>query len=245
MRSAITRAIWAGVSSPFDGKIQLRFSSNLPTTLGRTSSRLSVRSSPLTVARTHRPSAPAPGLRGVPLGRAHLAVDLLSRVAVRLGPPQLEGLLERALARFMARHLSSGTPPTPAMFNDLLQLLFTFGVVIPAELSTFFRALVTLDRHHGGARAQVVPDLHHLRHERVGLQDDDVRGPALAHEAAVADASVRPWAQGPRPDSPLPRHRLPGTPAPARPRRISRPRRLAGPARLPGRAATPANAARG
>jgi len=53
--------------------------------------------------------------------------------------------LERALARFMARHLSSGAAPTPAMFNDLLQLLFTYGVVLPAELSTLFRALITLD----------------------------------------------------------------------------------------------------
>jgi ubiquinone biosynthesis protein len=53
--------------------------------------------------------------------------------------------LERALARFMARHLSGGAVPDPAMFNDLLQLLSAYGVVLPAELSTFFRALVTLD----------------------------------------------------------------------------------------------------
>ena len=53
--------------------------------------------------------------------------------------------LERALARFMARHLGSGAAPTPAMFNDLLQLLFAYGVVLPAELSTLFRALIILD----------------------------------------------------------------------------------------------------
>jgi ubiquinone biosynthesis protein len=53
--------------------------------------------------------------------------------------------LERALARFMARHLGSGAAPDAAMFNDLLQLFFTFGIVLPVEFSTFFRALVTLE----------------------------------------------------------------------------------------------------
>ena len=31
------------------------------------------------------------------------------------------------------------------MFNELLQLLFAFGLVLPPELSTFFRALITLE----------------------------------------------------------------------------------------------------
>jgi ubiquinone biosynthesis protein len=53
--------------------------------------------------------------------------------------------LERALARFMTRHLASGTTPSAAMFNDLLQLFFSFGIRVAPELSTFFRALVTLD----------------------------------------------------------------------------------------------------
>jgi ubiquinone biosynthesis protein len=52
---------------------------------------------------------------------------------------------ERALARFMARHLAPGMQPSAAMFNDLLLLLFSFGVLIPAEFSTFFRALITLE----------------------------------------------------------------------------------------------------
>jgi ubiquinone biosynthesis protein len=52
---------------------------------------------------------------------------------------------ERALARFMGRHLGSGSTPSAAMFNDLLQLLFSFGIVLPPEFSTFFRALVTLE----------------------------------------------------------------------------------------------------
>ena len=31
------------------------------------------------------------------------------------------------------------------MFNDLLQLFFAFGINLPPEFSTFFRALVTLE----------------------------------------------------------------------------------------------------
>ena len=52
---------------------------------------------------------------------------------------------ERALARFMARHLRPGSKPSATMFNELLQLLFSFGLLLPAELSTFFRALITLE----------------------------------------------------------------------------------------------------
>jgi ubiquinone biosynthesis protein len=53
--------------------------------------------------------------------------------------------LERALARFMAKHLAAGAVPSAAMFNDLLQLFFAFGINLPPEFSTFFRALVTLE----------------------------------------------------------------------------------------------------
>jgi ubiquinone biosynthesis protein len=53
--------------------------------------------------------------------------------------------LERALARFMARRLGPGAAPNAAMFNDLLQLFFSFGITLPPEFGTFFRALVTLE----------------------------------------------------------------------------------------------------
>jgi ubiquinone biosynthesis protein len=53
--------------------------------------------------------------------------------------------LERALARFMSKHLAAGAAPSAAMFNDLLQLFFAFGINLPPEFSTFFRALVTLE----------------------------------------------------------------------------------------------------
>jgi ubiquinone biosynthesis protein len=53
--------------------------------------------------------------------------------------------LERSLARFMARNLGPGSVPSAAMFNELLQLFFSFGIVLPPEFSTFFRAIVTLE----------------------------------------------------------------------------------------------------
>jgi ubiquinone biosynthesis protein len=53
--------------------------------------------------------------------------------------------LERSLARFMARNLGAGSVPSAAMFNELLQLFFSFGIVLPPEFSTFFRAMVTLE----------------------------------------------------------------------------------------------------
>jgi ubiquinone biosynthesis protein len=53
--------------------------------------------------------------------------------------------LERSLARFMARNLGPGATPTAAMFNELLQLFFAFGITLPPEFSTFFRAMITLE----------------------------------------------------------------------------------------------------
>ena len=53
--------------------------------------------------------------------------------------------LERSLARFMARNLGPGSVPSAAMFNELLQIFFSFGIALPPEFSTFFRAIVTLE----------------------------------------------------------------------------------------------------
>lgn len=52
---------------------------------------------------------------------------------------------ERALARFMAQHLAPGSQPDAAMFNAMLRLMFDYGITIPAEWSTFFRALIVLE----------------------------------------------------------------------------------------------------
>jgi ubiquinone biosynthesis protein len=52
---------------------------------------------------------------------------------------------ERALARFMAQHLAPGARADAAMFNAMLRLFFDFGITLPAEWSTFFRALIVLE----------------------------------------------------------------------------------------------------
>jgi ubiquinone biosynthesis protein len=61
---------------------------------------------------------------------------------------------ERALARFMAQHLAVGARADAAMFNALLRLLFEFGITLPAEWSTFFRALIVLE----GTLTTTAPD---------------------------------------------------------------------------------------
>jgi ubiquinone biosynthesis protein len=53
--------------------------------------------------------------------------------------------LERALARFVARRLGPGAKPNAAMLNDMMQIFFTFGVSLPSEFGTLFRALITLE----------------------------------------------------------------------------------------------------
>jgi ubiquinone biosynthesis protein len=52
---------------------------------------------------------------------------------------------ERALARFIAQHLAPGSQPDAAMFNAMLRLMFDYGISMPAEWSTFFRALIVLE----------------------------------------------------------------------------------------------------
>jgi ubiquinone biosynthesis protein len=56
-----------------------------------------------------------------------------------------EQQFERALARFMARRLGPGAVPNAAMLNDMMQLFFTFGITLPPEFGTLFRALITLE----------------------------------------------------------------------------------------------------
>ncbi len=56
-----------------------------------------------------------------------------------------ETTLERAVARFVARHLGPGAQPSAQMLGELLGLCFTFGLTLPPELSTAFRALASLE----------------------------------------------------------------------------------------------------
>lgn len=52
--------------------------------------------------------------------------------------------LERSFARFMARHVSPGAPPSSEMLDELLRMLTSFGISLPASTGVMFRALVTL-----------------------------------------------------------------------------------------------------
>jgi ubiquinone biosynthesis protein len=55
------------------------------------------------------------------------------------------GEFEKGLARFMAQHLAPGSQPDAAMFNAMLRLMFDYGITLPVEWSTFFRALIVLE----------------------------------------------------------------------------------------------------
>ena len=56
-----------------------------------------------------------------------------------------EWALERALGRFVARHLVGTSPPTAEMFTDLFRLASQFELAIPPEIATVLRALATLE----------------------------------------------------------------------------------------------------
>jgi ubiquinone biosynthesis protein len=87
-------------------------------------------------------------IREVMLGVAQRDPDVLRQAVLQVATLRRDvddEDLERALSRFMTRHLAPGMVPSAAMFNDLLQLFFTFGINLPPELSTFFRALITLE----------------------------------------------------------------------------------------------------
>ena len=59
--------------------------------------------------------------------------------------PVDERRLERALARFMARHLGAGAVPNVAMLQDLAQTFLDLGIALPASTTLLFRMLVTLE----------------------------------------------------------------------------------------------------
>lgn len=54
------------------------------------------------------------------------------------------GRLQHALASFLARHVTATITPSVGAFTALLRTLIGFGVYIPPEFSTLFRALATL-----------------------------------------------------------------------------------------------------
>ena len=54
------------------------------------------------------------------------------------------GRLQHALASFLARHVTATVTPSVGAFTALLRILIGFGVYVPPEFSTLFRALATL-----------------------------------------------------------------------------------------------------
>jgi ubiquinone biosynthesis protein len=87
------------------------------------------------------------------LQRILLAVDQRDPAGLRDGllaivqrPDQAdEQQLERALGRFLTRHLGPGRTPGAAMFTDLFRLLSDHGLAVPGDVAAAFRALATLE----------------------------------------------------------------------------------------------------
>ena len=88
-----------------------------------------------------------------------------------------EQQLERALGRFMARHLAGGAAATAEMFTDLFRLASRFELSIPPEVATVLRALGTLE----GTLSLLTPKI-------------DIVGEARAYAADRIAAQVSPGA---------------------------------------------------
>ncbi|CAM3291283.1 ABC1 kinase family protein [Stackebrandtia soli] len=78
--------------------------------------------------------------------------DGLLEIMERTDDVDTDGL-ERALGRFMARHLSLGSTPDSEMFTDLFRLVSRYGVALPREIAAVFRALATIE----GTLTELVP----------------------------------------------------------------------------------------
>jgi ubiquinone biosynthesis protein len=87
-------------------------------------------------------------LRDMMAGVARRDADMVAHAVLQVGRLRRGADVmdfERALARFMTQHLAPGSRPDAAMFTAMMQLFFDFGLSLPPELSTFFRALMVLE----------------------------------------------------------------------------------------------------
>jgi ubiquinone biosynthesis protein len=86
--------------------------------------------------------------RGDPLAASDALLEVVQR------PDEIDQQhLERALGRFMARHLARGMTPSVHMFTDLFRIVSEHGLSIPPEVAAVFRALGTLQ----GTLEQLAP----------------------------------------------------------------------------------------
>lgn len=77
-------------------------------------------------------------------GDPQAAADALLAVVER--PEDLDQLrFERALGRFMARHLAPGIPPDTRMFTDLFRIIAEFNLAVPPEVAAVFRSITTIE----------------------------------------------------------------------------------------------------
>ncbi|HEY2443681.1 MAG TPA: AarF/UbiB family protein [Streptosporangiaceae bacterium] len=86
--------------------------------------------------------------RGDPAGLADALLEVVER------PDELDELrLERALGRFVARHMAAGVTPDVRMFTDLFRIVSDHGLAVPPEIAAVFRALATME----GTLTQLAP----------------------------------------------------------------------------------------
>jgi ubiquinone biosynthesis protein len=87
-------------------------------------------------------------LRDMMAGMSRRDADMVAHAVLQVGRLRRGADVmdfERSLARFMTQHLAPGSRPDAAMFTAMMQLFFDFGISLPPELSTFFRALLVLE----------------------------------------------------------------------------------------------------
>jgi len=86
--------------------------------------------------------------RGDPVMLTDALLDVVNR------PEQLdEPRLERTLGRFLARYFAAGVTPDARMFTHLFRIVADYGLAVPPEIATAFRALATME----GTLTQLAP----------------------------------------------------------------------------------------
>ena len=86
--------------------------------------------------------------RGDPVMLTDALLDVVNR------PEQLdEPRLERTLGRFLARYFAAGVTPDARMFTHLFRIVADYGLAVPPEIATAFRALATIE----GTLTQLAP----------------------------------------------------------------------------------------